>query len=86
VSLRLKKPDSCIENLAFSTSYETPILAYDLVFAHPSGRPMEAHAINSAPKKLIRENDLPDVVFHSFRHASITYKLKWTGGDIFEMC
>jgi integrase len=55
---------------------------YNLVFAHPSGRPMEAHAINSALKKLIRENDLPDVVFHSFRHASITYKLKWTGGDM----
>ena len=23
-----------------------------------------------------------DVVFHSFRHASITYKLKWNGGDM----
>ena len=33
-------------------------------------------------KKLIRENNLPDVVFHSVRHSSITYKLKWTGGDI----
>ena len=25
---------------------------------------------------------MPDVVFHSFRHASITYKLKWNGGDM----
>lgn len=55
---------------------------YDLVFAHPSGRPMEGQVITNALKKLIRENDLPDVVFHSFRHASITYKLKWTGGDM----
>ena len=30
----------------------------------------------------IQDNDLPDVVFHSFRHASITYKLKWNGGDM----
>lgn len=55
---------------------------YDLVFAHPSGRPMEGQVITNALKKLIRENNLPDVVFHSFRHASITYKLKWTGGDM----
>ena len=38
--------------------------------------------INRALKKLIQDNDLPDVVFHSFRHASITYKLKWNGGDM----
>lgn len=33
-------------------------------------------------KKLIRDNDLPPVVFHSFRHSSITYKLKLNGGDM----
>ena len=33
-------------------------------------------------KQLIEENDLPKVVFHSFRHSSITYKLKLNGGDI----
>ena len=43
---------------------------------------MEGQVITHALKKLIRENDLPDVVFHSFRHASITYKLKWNGGDV----
>ena len=37
---------------------------------------------NKILKQLIRGNDLPDVVFHSFRHASITYKLKWNGGDM----
>ena len=49
---------------------------YNLVFCNSSGRPMEGQVITHALKKLIRENDLPDVVFHSFRHASITYKLK----------
>lgn len=49
---------------------------YNLVFCHSSGRPMEGQVISHALKKLIRENDLPDIVFHSFRHASITYKLK----------
>lgn len=57
-------------------------LDYNLVFCHSSGRPMEGQVINRALKKLIQDNDLPDVVFHSFRHASITYKLKWNGGDM----
>jgi len=55
---------------------------YNLVFCHSSGRPMEGQVITRALKKLISENDFPDVVFHSFRHASITYKLKWNGGDM----
>lgn len=55
---------------------------YNLVFCHSSGRPMEAQVINRALKKLITDNDLPPIVFHSFRHASITYKLKWNGGDM----
>ena len=55
---------------------------YNLVFCHSTGRPMEGQVINRSLKKLIREHDLPDVVFHSFRHASITYKLKWNGGDM----
>lgn len=33
-------------------------------------------------KRLIEKNNLPKVVFHSFRHSSITYKLKLNGGDI----
>ena len=33
-------------------------------------------------RKLIAENNLPPVVFHSIRHASITYKLKLSGGDV----
>ena len=33
-------------------------------------------------KKLIADNNLPPVVFHSLRHTSVTYKLKLNGGDI----
>lgn len=57
-------------------------LDYNLVFCHPTGRPMEGQVINTALQHLIKEHNLPKVVFHSFRHASITYKLKWNGGDM----
>lgn len=55
---------------------------YNLVFASSCGRPIEGQVINRALKKLIDDNDLPPVVFHSFRHSSITYKLKLNGGDM----
>lgn len=55
---------------------------YNLVFCSPNGRPMEGQIINRALSKLIKENDLPPVVFHSLRHSSITYKLKLNGGDM----
>lgn len=55
---------------------------YNLVFAGPFGAPIEGTSINAAFKRLIMEYDLPPVVFHSFRHSSITYKLKLTGGDV----
>ena len=32
--------------------------------------------------QLIKDYDLPPVVFHSLRHSSVTYKLKLNGGDI----
>ena len=55
---------------------------FNLVFAGPFGMPVENTTINNAFHKLIMENDLPKVVFHSIRHTSITYKLKLNGGDI----
>ena len=55
---------------------------YDLVMAGPFGLPMEASRINHRFHELIREHDLPKVVFHSLRHSSITYKLKLNGGDV----
>ena len=33
-------------------------------------------------QKVIDKEGLTDVVFHSLRHTSVTYKLKLSGGDI----
>lgn len=55
---------------------------YNLVFAGALGLPTEGSTINGALNRLIKENNLPPVVFHSLRHSSITYKLKLNGGDI----
>lgn len=55
---------------------------YDLVICSANGRPMEGSVITRMFQKLIRENGLPRVVFHSLRHTSTTYKLKLSGGDI----
>ena len=38
--------------------------------------------IRGSLKKLIKEHDLPPIVFHSLRHTSVTYKLKLKGGDV----
>ena len=46
------------------------------------GTPIEGRVINRALNKLIEDNDLPKVVFHSLRHSSITYKQKLNGGDM----
>ena len=62
--------------------YGDEYMDYNLVFCHPTGRPLEGQVIRNGLNKLIKEHDLPPVVFHSFRHASITYKLKWNGGDM----
>jgi len=55
---------------------------YDLVFCSVNGHPIEGQVINRMFNKLIRDNGLPKVVFHSIRHTSITYKLKLNGGDM----
>ena len=55
---------------------------YNLVVAGPLGLPTEHTTVNAALNRLIKKNNLPKVVFHSFRHSSITYKLKLNGGDI----
>lgn len=57
-------------------------LDYNLVFCNEIGRPMEGQVITRALQKLIQDNNLPPVVFHSLRHSSITYKLKLNGGDV----
>lgn len=55
---------------------------YNLVMATSFGMPQGDGALRKKLKKLIRENNLPDIVFHSMRHTSVTYKLKLNGGDI----
>ena len=55
---------------------------YNLVMATAFGMPYGGDVLRKKLKKLIKENDLPDVVFHSMRHTSVTYKLKLNGGDI----
>ena len=55
---------------------------YNIVMSLPNGRPMEGQVISRSFKRLIRKNNLPDVVFHSLRHSSTTYKLKLNGGDM----
>lgn len=55
---------------------------YNMVLAHQDGRPYEEHQIADKLRKLIQENDLPCVVFHSLRHCSTTVKLQISGGNI----
>lgn len=55
---------------------------YNLVFCSSAGTPIEGQVINRGLNKLIKDNNLPKVVFHSLRHTSTTYKLKLTGGDM----
>ncbi len=76
----LKKKKEQIEEM--KRIYGGEYLDYNLVFCHPNGRPLENSYIRAALNRLIKEHNLPKVVFHSFRHASITYKLKWNGGDM----
>lgn len=57
-------------------------LDYNLVVALPNGRPCEETVISNAFKRLKRDAKLPNVVFHSLRHSSTTYKLKLNHGDL----
>ena len=57
-------------------------LDYNLVVALPNGRSCEETVISNAFRRLKRDAQLPDVVFHSLRHSSTTYKLKLNHGDI----
>ena len=57
-------------------------LDFGMVIAQPNGRPLEGQIISRAFSELIRANELPNVVFHSLRHTSTTYKLKLNGGDM----
>ena len=55
---------------------------YNLVLTTEIGRPCEDRVLGKAFDRLKRDADLPNVVFHSLRHSSTTYKLKLNHGDI----
>ena len=48
---------------------------YNLVMASTFGLPLGDGAIRKPLNQLIKEHNLPPVVFHSLRHSSVTYKL-----------
>lgn len=53
-----------------------------LVLALPNGRPCEGKLIEESFQRLKEQENLPNVVFHSLRHSSTTYKLKLNHGDL----
>lgn len=55
---------------------------YNLVMATTFGLPIGDSYLRTKMQEIIDELGLPDVVFHSLRHTSVTYKLKLSGGDI----
>lgn len=55
---------------------------YDLVMATTFGLPIGDTYLRDKMQRIIDQEGLPDVVFHSIRHTSVTYKLKLTSGDI----
>lgn len=52
------------------------------VVAQPNGRPCEHKIIEKEFDRLKEKAGLPNVVFHSLRHSSTTYKLKLNHGDL----
>ena len=55
---------------------------YNLVLATSYGLPLGESYLRDKMQEVIDREGLPDVVFHSLRHTSVTYKLKLSGGDI----
>ena len=55
---------------------------YGLVIPMTNGRPCEERLIAEAFQRLREKAGLPNVVFHSLRHSSATYKLKLNKGDL----
>lgn len=55
---------------------------FNLVVAQANGRPCEQRIIEKLFGELKAKAGLPNVVFHSLRHSSTTYKLKLNQGDL----
>ena len=77
----------CLKELKSEQDHTKEILGneykdYNLVLATTFGMPIAASHVRTKMKQIIKKEGLPDVVFHSLRHTSVTYKLKLSGGDI----
>lgn len=77
----------CLKELKAEQDHTKEILGneykdYNLVLATTFGMPIGASHVHTKMKQIIKKEGLPDVVFHSLRHTSVTYKLKRSGGDI----
>lgn len=55
---------------------------YNLVFANNIGRPITEEIVNHRLKAFQEAHGLSEVVLHSLRHSSTTYKLKLNKGDL----
>lgn len=55
---------------------------FNLVVVLTNGRPCENRVLQKEFDKVKEEAELPNVVFHSLRHSSTTYKLKLNHGDL----
>lgn len=55
---------------------------YNLVMATSYGLQLGESYLRDKMQEVIDREGLPDVVFHSLCHTSVTYKLKLSGGDI----
>lgn len=71
-----KEQDELIK--ALGSEYQN----YNLVMATTFGLPIGDSYLREQMQRIIDKLGLPDVVFHSLRHTSVTYKLKLSGGDI----
>ena len=55
---------------------------FNLVVALPNGRPCENRIIEKEFLNLKEKAGLSNVIFHSLRHSSTTYKLELNHGDL----
>lgn len=78
VALQRAKEEQNREKAFLGEAYQD----FGLVIAHEDGRPYEERQIMKLLKKLIADNQLTPVVFHSLRHCSTSIKLQLSGGDI----
>lgn len=81
-------PKTLLEQLAlYQKIYSNKVnkdkqIKYQLIFCNSYGFPLTDKILNDRLRIHLSQCNLPDVVFHSFRHSSVTYKLKITNGDI----